>query len=161
MFAAHNALIPAVYIMLVRPGQAGAEILLQLRQGTGFMDDHWACGVAGHLEYGEQPTQGALRECLEEIGLQLEPQNLQPFQAVHRMHSDQPIDQRADFFFLCRHWQGQPRLAEPDKAAALAWFPLADLPSPLVPHEGAVIARLAAFINDDVAPAPFTVHPAS
>ena len=106
MFAAHNALIPAVYIMLVRPGQAGAEILLQLRQGTGFMDEHWACGVAGHLEYGEQPTQGALRECLEEIGLQLEPQDLQPFQAVHRMHSDQPIDQRADFFFLCRHWQG-------------------------------------------------------
>lgn len=89
MFAAHNALIPAVYIMLVRPGQAGAEILLQLRQGTGFMDEHWACGVAGHLEYGEQPTQGALRECLEEIGLQLEPQDLQPFQAVHRMHSDQ------------------------------------------------------------------------
>ena len=77
------------------------------------------------------------------------------------MHSDQPIDQRADFFFLCRHWQGQPRLAEPDKAAALAWFPLANLPSPLVPHEGAVIARLAAFINDDVAPAPFTVYPAS
>ena len=147
--------------MLVRPGQAGAEILLQLRQGTGFMDDHWACGVAGHLEYGEQPAQGALRECLEEIGLQLEPQDLQPFQAVHRMHSDQPIDQRADFFFLCRHWQGQPRLAEPDKAAALAWFPLADLPSPLVPHEGEVIARLAAFINDDVAPAPFAVYPAS
>ena len=83
MFAAHNALIPAVYIMLVRPGQAGAEILLQLRQGTGFMDEHWACGVAGHLEYGEQPAQGALRECLEEIGLQLEPQDLQPFQAVH------------------------------------------------------------------------------
>ena len=31
----------------------GDEVLLQLRQNTGYMDDHWAAAAAGHVERGE------------------------------------------------------------------------------------------------------------
>lgn len=29
-----------------------AQVLLQLRRGTGYMDEHWACAAAGHVESG-------------------------------------------------------------------------------------------------------------
>ena len=34
--------VPAAYVFLLRDGVGGPEVLLQLRQGTGYMDDHWA-----------------------------------------------------------------------------------------------------------------------
>ena len=44
--------IPAAYVFLLRSAEeTGArEVLLQLREGTGYMDGHWAAAVAGHVE---------------------------------------------------------------------------------------------------------------
>ena len=47
-----------------------------------------------------------------------------------------------DFFVEGRDWRGEPRLLETEKAAALDWFPLEALPTPLVPHELFVLDRL-------------------
>ena len=35
-----------------------------------------------------------------------------------------------------------PRTLEPEKSAALEWFPLTALPDPVVPHEKYVLDRL-------------------
>jgi 8-oxo-dGTP pyrophosphatase MutT (NUDIX family) len=134
--------VPASYVAFLRPGAAGPEVLMVLRAGTGYMDDHWAL-VAGHVESGESCEQAAAREALEEVGVRTDPADLEPLTAMHRSSSLDAVDQRVDFFFACRRWVGEPRLVEPDKAAALGWFSLSGLPDPVVPHELRVLRALA------------------
>ncbi|MDT7710363.1 MAG: 8-oxo-dGTP diphosphatase [Pseudonocardiales bacterium] len=131
--------VPAAYVLLVR----GAEVLLQLRQNTGYRDGHWAAAAAGHVEAGESVLAAAVREAEEEIGVV--PTELVPLTTMHRTHDNgQPIDERVDFFFTCRTWTGEPRLLETAKAAALRWCPLDALPDPVVPHERFVLDGLHA-----------------
>ena len=133
--------VPASYVFLLRPGSSGDEVLLQLRQNTGFMDDHWAAAAAGHVEKGETAYDAARREAAEEIGVaDLE---LEFVTAMQRTQgNDEPIDERIDVFFTCRSWSGTPRIRETAKAAALEWFPLTALPDPVVPHELKVLRGL-------------------
>ncbi|ACQ80648.1 NUDIX hydrolase [Beutenbergia cavernae DSM 12333] len=136
------SLVPAAYLALLRDGDGGTEVLLQLRQGTGYMDGYWACAAAGHVEAGESVLAAAVRETAEELGVVVAPSDLEPLTAMHRTDTDAPDDQRIDMFFACRRWSGEPRIVEPQKAADLAWWPLAALPDPVVPHELAVLERL-------------------
>ena len=120
-------------------------MLLQLRRNTGFMDGHWACAAAGHVEAGESAPAAAVREAAEELGVRIRPDQLVPLTAVHRTQgTGDPLDERVDFFFGCRDWRGEPRRMEPAKSADLRWFPLDRLPDPVVPHERAVLDALRA-----------------
>jgi len=132
--------VPASYVFLLRDGVAGTEVLLQLRQNTGYMDDHWAAAAAGHVERGETATDAAHREALEEIGVT--GLALDFVTAMQRTRGDEPIDERIDFFFTSRTWTGEPRLVEPEKAADLRWCSLDALPRPVVPHELAVLRMI-------------------
>lgn len=136
-------LVPAAYLVLTRPGAEGPEVLLQLRRGTGFMDNWWACGAAGHVESGESAITAAVGEAAEELGITIDPADLRPLTMVQR-HSltGLPVEERCDLFFAAERWQGEPRICEPDKSAGLEWFPLDDLPQRVVPHERAVLDRL-------------------
>lgn len=134
------AVIPAVYLLLVRGRAERREILLQLRAGTGFMDGYWACGAAGHVELGESLAEAAGREAAEELGIS--DLALRPLCAMHRVQGDDPIGHRVDYFLLADAWRGEPRIMEPAKCADLQWFELSQLPEPVVPHELAVIERL-------------------
>jgi 8-oxo-dGTP pyrophosphatase MutT (NUDIX family) len=133
--------VPASYVFLLRPGPRGDEVLLQLRQHTGYMDDHWAAAAAGHVERGETAYDAARREALEELGVT--DLALEFVTSMQRSRGDLPIDERIDFFFTCRSWSGEPRIMEPRKAAALEWCALSDLPDPVVPHELRVLRGLA------------------
>jgi 8-oxo-dGTP diphosphatase len=136
-------LVPAAYVVFLREGPNGAEVLLHLRQGTGYMDGHWAT-IAGHVEAGESVLAAAVREGREEVGVEIAEADLVPLTVMQRtQNNDDPIEERVDFIFTCRLWIGEPRRAELDKSAALGWFPLSDLPSPVVPHELLVLERLA------------------
>ena len=135
--------MPAAYVVFLREGPNGAEVLLHLRQGTGYMDGHWAT-IAGHVEAGESVLAAAVREASEEVGMEIAEADLVPLTVLQRtQNNDDPIEERVDFIFTCRLWIGEPRRAELDKSAALGWFPLSDLPSPVVPHELLVLERLA------------------
>ena len=137
--AAHGrfVVVPAAYVFLLREGDSGTEVLLQLRQNTGYMDHHWAAAAAGHVEQGETAYDAARREALEEIGV--DDLDLTFVTSMQRTRRDQPIDERIDFFFTARSWSGEPRVVEPEKAAELRWCRLDDLPEPVVPHERAVL----------------------
>lgn len=133
--------VPAAYLVLRR----GDEVLLQLRRGTGYMDGYWACAAAGHVEADESVLAAACREAAEELGVVVTPADLEPLCGMHRTAGNHlPVDERADFFFAVRSWQGEPRLVEPDKAADLRWFALDALPEPVVPHELFVLDHLRA-----------------
>jgi 8-oxo-dGTP diphosphatase len=137
--------VPASYVFLLRGGDAGEEVLLQLRQHTGYMDDHWAAAAAGHVERGETAYDAARREAREEIGV--DRLALEFVTSMQRTQHADPIDERVDFFFTARSWSGEPRIVEPAKCAALDWFPLAALPDPAVPHERYVLTRLGVGVS--------------
>lgn len=104
--------VPAAYVLLVR----GTSVLLQLRAATGYMDGWWAAGAAGHVERGESVHQAAVRETREELGVVVDPADLEPMCVLHRTASSgAPIDERVDFFFAARRWTGEPTTLEPAK----------------------------------------------
>ena len=133
--------VPASYVFFLREDGGRRHVLLQLRQGTGYMDDHWAAAAAGHIEQGESVFEAAAREASEELGVgDLE---LTPLCAMHRTgRTGDPVDERVDYFLLATSWSGEPRIIEADKCADLRWFDLHDLPTPVVPHELQVIEGL-------------------
>lgn len=143
--------VPASYVFLLRDRDAdadgplppGTEVLLQLRRGTGYMDEHWAAAAAGHVERGETAYDAARREAAEE--LDVHDVDLRFEFTVHRSGGDLPIDERVDFFFTARRWSGEPRVVEPQKCAELRWVrldALDTLPGPVVPHEREALGRL-------------------
>ncbi len=139
-------LVPASYVLLLRGGPGNGaddrEVLLQLRQGTGFRDGHWAT-MAGHVEEGETAHAAAAREVLEECGVRVDEDALAPLTTVHRIIPGAgQVEQRVDFFWTAEDWTGVPRIAEPGRTADLRWFPLRALPDPVVPHEREVLTRL-------------------
>ena len=134
----------AAYVLLLREFQGRQQLLLQLRRNTGYYDDHWATAAAGHVEQGESVLEAAVRKATEELGVSIDPDDLEPLTVMHRTGGDGlPIDERVDFFFACRRWSEEPCIIEPEKCAGLEWYALDELPSPTVPHELAVIGAIA------------------
>ena len=121
-----------MYVLLRR----GDEVLLQRRQNTGYRDGFWASGAAGHIELGESMIDAAIRETAEELGVTIAVDHLQPLCTMLRTQgNNDPTDERVDFFYQCRQWDGVPSIEEPEKVSDLQWFDLGALPDPVVPHE--------------------------
>ncbi|MFH1180816.1 MAG: NUDIX domain-containing protein [bacterium] len=118
-------IIPSVYLILIRDN----KILLSRRYNTGYFDGFYSL-PAGHLNGNETFKQGMARETKEEIGVILEPADLELVHAMDRMIPD---DERADFFFTVKKWQGEPKNIEPEKCDDLSWFGLNNLPQNVIP----------------------------
>ncbi|MEV0457076.1 NUDIX hydrolase [Catellatospora methionotrophica] len=125
--------IVAVHLILRRDD----DVLLGLRINTGWSDGCWHL-PAGHLEAGESPLDALVRETAEELGLSLDPAQVE---LVHTVHCRGEAS-RLQLFFQVRQWSGSPVNAEPDKCADLHWFSLRKLPTPLVGYTEAALARL-------------------
>jgi 8-oxo-dGTP diphosphatase len=121
----HSKFPVAVHIFFLRASQ----ILLLHRFNTGYEDGKYSL-VAGHLEAGETVTQGAIREAREEVGVFLDPQDLQFVHVMNRRSEDEWIY----FFVVARRWAGEITNTEPHKCDHLAWFPLESLPQNTMPY---------------------------
>ena len=133
--------VPAAFVLLMDEQD---RVLLSYRQGTGWMDEYWACGAAGHVEELESVFQAAVREAYEELGVVIRAADLIPLTVVHRTSGNgKPIDERVDFYFTVRNWEGPPRIREPEKASELQWAHLNDLPEPTIPYERFILEQWA------------------
>jgi 8-oxo-dGTP diphosphatase len=142
--------IPAAYVYLLQ----NRQVLLQKPRNTGYLDGFWVAGAAGHIESHETAAQCAVREAAEEIGIEILEADLEPVTVMQRTDgTDSPIEQRVDWFFAARSWQGNPAVMEPAKCAAVEWFDLRNLPSPIPAYEAAVLLGLASGVLT-----PFTHH---
>lgn len=142
--------VPAAYVLLRRLNPDD-QVLLQLRQGTGYMDGYWASSAAGHVEAGESVVDAGCREAVEELGITIDPADLTALCAMHRTGGNhRAVDERVDFFFECRRWSGEPQIHETDKVADLKWFSVESLPHPVVAHELAVLEQVRSGRIDSV-----------
>lgn len=128
-------LIPAVYLVLIEDD----KILLSRRYNTGYFDNNYSF-PAGHLDGGETLKQAMIREAIEEIGITLNPEDLE---LAHTMNRKMPDNERVDFFFTARKWQGEPKIMEPEKCDDLRWFTFNNLPGNIIPYIKQVIDSLS------------------
>jgi 8-oxo-dGTP diphosphatase len=108
----------------------GGEILLSLRQGTGFADGLWGA-VGGLIDGNERATEAMIREAQEEAGIFIAPKDLH-FSCV--MHSREPGREYINLFYSCDTWQNEIRNLEPHYCAELKFFSIDNLPDNMAGH---------------------------
>ncbi|MFD4480401.1 NUDIX domain-containing protein [Streptomyces sp. NPDC058471] len=87
--------------------------------------------VGGHLEEHEWYDEGACREVREEVGVLVEPENLELSCTAHLLA---PSGQRRlALLFTTQSWTGEPRNCEPDRHTALVWADPGEPPADVHP----------------------------
>lgn len=107
----------------------GNQVLLLRRFNTGYADGQYSV-PAGHLDGGETVIDAAGREALEEVGVQLDPQDIHFSSVMHRLNGDE----RVDFFLHIVKWDGEPLNCEPEKCDELLWVNMDSLPANTIPY---------------------------
>jgi len=99
----------------------------------------------GKLHFQEGLREAATREVLEETGIKVK--NLE----IISISNDIVFDNHfVTIGFLCREFEGQPKVMEPDEITKWKWFDLNNLPSPLFsPSERIIKNYLAKKIYQD------------
>lgn len=115
----HDRYPLAVHVFLIAHGR----ILLMRRAGRGYADGQLGL-PAGHVDRGAAPTECALREVAEQLGITLEPADLRPSGTMVRW-SQEP---RVDIFFTAESWAGTPEIREPHRCSELVWADPDELP---------------------------------
>ncbi len=82
----------------------------------------------GKLDFGESFEDGAYREVLEETGIKINKEKLQFVSISNDVVEDAHF---VTLGFLCREFEGDPKVMEPDEITEWRWFALDSLPSPL------------------------------
>lgn len=116
----------AVYLILLDDD----KILLSRRFNTGWKDGHYSL-VAGHLDGNESVSAAMIREAREEAGIIVKKEDLIPATTLHRIY---PGQEYVDFFFVCKKWEGTPKIMEKDKCDDMKWFSVNALPENLLDY---------------------------
>jgi 8-oxo-dGTP diphosphatase len=111
------------HVFLLRQG----SVLLLRRAGTGFANGQYG-PAGGHLEPGELIREAAIRECREEVGVELDQAHLRVIGVSHYRTAH---GQGIDFFLTATRWSGEPYArAECDE---VRWCAPDDLPEQTLP----------------------------
>ncbi len=118
------------------------RVLLGRRADNGL----WSV-VSGILEPGEQPALAAVREVLEETGIEAEVEGLAAVwsEADTVRYENGDRAQYLDLTFVCRAVGGGDPTVGDDESTAVGWFEVDALPEPLTKSSHARIARALAY----------------
>ncbi len=116
------------------------KILLMRRCNTGYLDGMYGL-AAGHIDSGETAIQAAIREAAEETDIQLNENDLVPTHTSHRLSEQSRT--YFDIYFEVERWEGEPKIAEPEKCDALLWTAIENFPENTVPHVRYTLAAIA------------------
>ena len=105
------------------------KILLLRRFNTGYRDGEYSV-PAGHLDGNETVRAAAAREAAEEVGVQIEKEDILFSSVMHRNEGDE----RVDFFLHVLAWRGEPLNNEPNKCDDLYWEHVDSLPANIIPY---------------------------
>jgi len=92
--------------------------------------------LGGRVEKGETFRQAAIREAQEEIGIDIQQDDLK---FVHSFYRNGGKEELVAHVFECVRWSGEPFNKEPDKHSEMTWCPKGTLPEDVVfAHAGAI-----------------------
>lgn len=111
------------------------QVLLVRRAGTGFNDGKYGL-PGGHLEGYEVIQQAAIRECREEVGVELEPADLKMVGVSH--YFSQTME-GIIFFLSASRWTGEPYARS--ECDEVLWTPLDALPEATTSFVRRAVAR--------------------
>lgn len=110
-----------VSLMLFK--EEGQDVLLQKRKNTGYMDGMYDSCCSGHVEENESLKDALIREAKEEIGIIIKKEDIELISVL-----DISNENYLNFFFKVKHYQGRPKIMEPDKCDELKWFNIKEIP---------------------------------
>jgi 8-oxo-dGTP pyrophosphatase MutT (NUDIX family) len=117
---------------------SGGRVLLVRRSAeAAYAPNLWHASVAGKVEAGEEIVSAAIRECSEELGVSVDPRDLE---FAHVMHSQENAGW-IHFFFVCRRWDGSITNNEPHKHTEMDWFPAHRLPEDTIGYCAQALAQ--------------------
>jgi 8-oxo-dGTP pyrophosphatase MutT (NUDIX family) len=87
--------------------------------------------ASGHVDEGETAKMAVVRECAEELGIDVKITDLSFAHLCHRV-SNNGGRTYYDIYFVVNRYDGVPEIMEPDKSAELAWFEINDLPGEII-----------------------------
>ena len=82
----------------------------------------------GKLHFGESFEEGAYREVLEETGIKINKQAVEIINVQSNIVSDAHF---VTIGLLCKDFEGEPKVMEPEEITEWKWFSLNNLPEPL------------------------------
>ena len=123
-----HGIICAAYLILLKEN----KVLLLRRFNTGYEDGNYSL-PAGHVEEGESVSDTMVREVKEEIGIFIKKEDIVLSHTMHRLKTAKS-DERLDFFFICKKWDGEVRNLEPQKCDDLSWFDVGYLPENVITY---------------------------
>ena len=126
-FPCYSAVIP----LLLRQRGGKQEILLHRRHNTGYMDGQWDIAGSGHVEGNETAREALARECAEELGIHVRPEDAEFAHVCHRLGREGDRTYY-DLYFFVHAYTGTPTIMEPGKCDGLAWFSLDALPEDMI-----------------------------
>jgi len=86
------------------------------------------CPPGGHLEMNESFLDCCKKEVMEEVGLDI--QDIELLGVVNNIFS--PEKHYVNIDFVAKGVTGLPKIGEPEKIGEIGWYPLDDLPKPLM-----------------------------
>ncbi len=135
-----DAGLPTVLVAAIALVDIDGHILIAQRPEGKSMAGLWEF-PGGKVEEGEIPEAALIRECKEELDIDISAACLAPFafasHSYEKFHLLMPL-------FLCRKWDG---LISPQEGQATKWVKIRDLPQyPMPPADVPLVAMLRDFL---------------
>ncbi|MCI8670401.1 MAG: NUDIX domain-containing protein [Bacilli bacterium] len=120
-----------VFLIISKIENNKEYVLLQKRQNTRFLDNLYDLACSGHLEENESAKNAIIREAKEEIGIDIEEQDLQFISTMHTKIKNKNLEY-IFIIFKSINYNGIPTIKEPDKCSNLTWFDIENLPVDII-----------------------------
>lgn len=126
----YQKLYGAVYVLI--QDKKGKYCLLK-RVNTGWMDNYYAF-PSGHIDNNESPTNAAVREVKEEVGLNIKREFLKPILTMYRIDIDRVY---IDLFFtyVDKIILSELQNHEVQKHSNIGFYNIDELDLPIVPNQ--------------------------
>jgi len=124
----HYRTFSAVFPFILKTDNDKTKILLHRRQNTGYQNGKLDIAGGGHVEDGETAQIALIRECKEELGIDVKTEDLSFIHLSHRFSNRTYYD----IYFLVNKYNGEPTIREPHKCSELNWFDIDLLPHDII-----------------------------
>lgn len=127
----HFKSLSAIFPIILRNKDGDMQILLHRRKNTGYQDGKWDIAASGHVDEGETAKMAVVRECAEELGIDVKIIDLTFVHLSHRV-SNSGGRTYYDIYFVVNKYDGIPTIMEQDKCSELRWFKIDNIPNEII-----------------------------